>query len=103
MVLRGLRGWGNRGALVPLRARGGGLRLAPVEGLGLGEGGVGPDALFPPTEEGWREFVDAPRGTGLEWGELDKAASWWWPVSVPPLRLPGSLCGDSRGGRRNSK
>jgi len=81
-VAKALGGYGNRGADLPARAGASGLRVLPGYEINP-TWGVSPDTLFPPTEAGWAEFLERAKESGLKWGELDRAASWWWRRRMP--------------------
>ncbi len=51
--------------------------------LSYHDAGVSHETLFPPTEADWREFVEAAQASWLTWGELDRAAAWWWRRRMP--------------------
>jgi hypothetical protein len=76
-------GYGNRNADVPLRQGAAGLRVMQGTDLMYYGRDVAPDSLFPPTEAGWTEFLERAKGSELKWGELDRAASWWWKKRMP--------------------
>jgi hypothetical protein len=45
-----------------------------------GTAGITP---YPPTDAGWRAFLEAARVSTLKFGELQEAARYWWSRSVP--------------------
>jgi hypothetical protein len=51
--------------------------------------------VLPPTESGWRLFMEAAPTAGLKWGELNAAAEWWWGRGFPRgvLRNEGEALG----------
>jgi hypothetical protein len=76
-------GYGNHAADVPLRQGAAGLRVMQGSDLLYYGRDVTPDSLFPPTEAGWTEFLERAKGSELKWGELDRAATWWWKRRMP--------------------
>ncbi len=74
--------YGNRNGEIPLR-EGEGLRLMSGHDFAWYRQMYTPDSLFPPTEAGWAEFLERAKGSGIKWGELDRAASWWWKRRMP--------------------
>jgi hypothetical protein len=57
--------------------------------LEIGRGGAlsQADVVLPPTEDGWRDFLSLAPDAGLKFGELDKAARYWWDRSLPRTLL----------------
>ena len=56
-----------------------GLRIVNA-GAAFGTAGV---TVLPPTEAGWRAYLDAAPTSGLKFGELDAAGRWWWGRGIP--------------------
>jgi superfamily II DNA or RNA helicase len=55
-------------------------------GAAYGTAGV---TVLPPTEGGWRAFLDAAPSSGLKFGELAEAGRWWWGRTIPRNLLTG--------------
>ncbi len=62
-----------------------GLRVANA---GAASGTAGVDVL-PPTEAGWKAFLEQAPNSGLKFGELADAGRWWWGRSIPRNLLSG--------------
>ncbi len=46
-------------------------------------------SVFAPTEDGWHAFLGAAPASGLKWGELAAAGTWWWGRRIPRGLLTG--------------
>ena len=62
-----------------------GMRIVNA-GAAQGTPGV---SVFPPTDAGWRAFLDAAPASGLKFGELAEAGRWWWGRTIPRNLLSG--------------
>src|SRR5262249_12562132 len=67
-ALESLSGWWARNTLAPV-VSGGALSI------GLGQAF---DVLLAPTEAGWEEYLQRARASGLAFGDLQRAADFWW-------------------------
>jgi superfamily II DNA or RNA helicase len=56
-----------------------GMRIVNA-GAAFGTAGVD---VLPPTEGGWRAFLDQAPASGLKFGELAEAGRWWWGRTIP--------------------
>jgi superfamily II DNA or RNA helicase len=72
-----------------------GLRIVNA-GAAFGTAGV---TVLPPTEAGWRAFLDAAPQSGLKFGELADAGRWWWGRSIPR----NLLSADADGGEDDAR
>ena len=68
-------GWYARQQKVPVLVAGE-LKVAGGEALRRGE-------VMPPTQAGWRRFVELAPGSGLKWSELAEAGEYWWDRKLP--------------------
>ena len=68
-------GWYARQQKVPVVA-GGVLQVAGGDGLRRGE-------VLPPSEAGWRRFLELAPGSDLKWSELAETGEYWWDRKVP--------------------
>ena len=72
-----------------------GLRIVNA-GAAFGTAGV---TVLPPTEAGWRAFLDAAPQSGLKCGELAEAGRWWWGRSIPRNLLSAEADGGEEDAR----
>jgi superfamily II DNA or RNA helicase len=56
-----------------------GLRIVNA-GAAAGTAGV---TVLPPTDAGWRAFLDAAPASGLKFGDLAESGRWWWGRTIP--------------------
>lgn len=68
-------GWYARQQRVPVLVAGS-LRVAGGDALRRGE-------VLPPTEAGWRRFLELAPGSDLKWTELAEAGEYWWDNKLP--------------------
>ena len=73
--LAGSAGWYARQQKVPVLV-GGSLKVAGGDALRRGE-------VLPPTEAGWRRFLELAPGSDLKWTELAEAGEYWWTNKLP--------------------
>ncbi len=73
--LAGSAGWYARQQKVPVLVAGA-LRVAGGDALRRGE-------VLPPTELGWRRFLELAPSSGLKWSELAEAGEYWWNNKLP--------------------
>lgn len=62
---------------VPVLVRG---ELKVSRGAVLGSPEV---TVVPPTMAGWRDFLERAPASGLKFGELDQAGTYWWDRRIP--------------------
>ena len=62
------------------------LRRGVLE-IGRGTSLSTADAVLPPTEPGWRDFLALAPDSELKFGELDTAARYWWDRTLPRTLL----------------
>ena len=66
-------------------------------GLQIGAAGTamsGTAPVLPPTQAGWVAFLEAAPRSGLKFGDLALAGSWWWGRTIPRNLLSGTKEGD---------
>ena len=73
--LAGSGGWYARQQKVPVLV-GAELRIGGGDTLRRGE-------VLPPTDAGWRRFVELGPSSGLKWSELAEAGEYWWSRKMP--------------------
>gem|GEM_PF-7123343 len=73
--LAGSAGWYARQQKVPV-VSGAELRIGGGDTLRRGE-------VLPPTDAGWRRFVELAPSSGLKWSELAEAGEYWWNRKLP--------------------
>jgi hypothetical protein len=60
------------------------LKIPVLTGGSMSIGITGPfDAVLPPTNTGWEEFLRLGPGSNAKWGELEEAGLFWWGRKIP--------------------